>query len=57
MFIIYRLLTVLSRLQELMTAFEAEGRRTNRPRLMLTAAVAGGKGTIDAGYQISQIGR
>ncbi|KAG7238297.1 hypothetical protein INR49_031008 [Caranx melampygus] len=49
-----QLFTVL--VQELMTAFEAEGRKTNRPRLLLTAAVAAGKGTIDTGYQISQIG-
>ncbi|XP_045079217.1 acidic mammalian chitinase-like [Coregonus clupeaformis] len=43
-------------LQELMAAFEAEGKNTNRPRLMLTAAVAAGKGTIDTGYQIAEIG-
>ncbi|XP_036386816.1 acidic mammalian chitinase-like [Megalops cyprinoides] len=43
--------------QELMAAFEAEGKQTNRPRLMLTAAVSGGKGTIDSGYQIAQIGQ
>uniref|UniRef100_A0A8C4ZJ56 chitinase n=1 Tax=Gadus morhua TaxID=8049 RepID=A0A8C4ZJ56_GADMO len=42
--------------QELMSAFEAEGKKTNRPRLMLTAAVSAGKGTIDSGYQISAIG-
>ncbi|XP_056128886.1 acidic mammalian chitinase-like [Lampris incognitus] len=42
--------------QELMSAFVDEGKRTNRPRLMLTAAVAAGKGTIDSGYQIAQIG-
>ncbi|XP_047439170.1 acidic mammalian chitinase-like [Mugil cephalus] len=42
--------------QEMMSAFEAEGKKTNRPRLMLTAAVSAGKGTIDSGYQISQIG-
>ncbi|KAM4612691.1 acidic mammalian chitinase-like [Polymixia lowei] len=42
--------------QELMSAFEEEGKKTNRPRLMLTAAVSAGKGTIDSGYQIAQIG-
>ncbi|KAL6111658.1 chia [Pungitius sinensis] len=42
--------------QELMSAFEAEGKKTNRPRLMLTAAVSAGKGTIDSGYQIAEIG-
>ncbi|KAJ7999526.1 hypothetical protein DPEC_G00195340 [Dallia pectoralis] len=42
--------------QELMAAFEAEGTKTNRPRLLLTAAVSAGKGTIDSGYQIAAIG-
>ncbi|KAM9860334.1 acidic mammalian chitinase-like [Aulostomus maculatus] len=42
--------------QELMSAFEAEGKKTSRPRLMLTAAVSAGKGTIESGYQIAQIG-
>ncbi|KAF3856111.1 hypothetical protein F7725_016834 [Dissostichus mawsoni] len=42
--------------QELLSAFEAEGKKTNRPRLMVTAAVSAGKGTIDSGYQIAQIG-
>ncbi|XP_062300577.1 LOW QUALITY PROTEIN: acidic mammalian chitinase-like [Scomber scombrus] len=49
-----QLFTVL--VQELMSAFEAEAKKTNRPRLMLTAAVSAGKGVIDTGYQISQIG-
>uniref|UniRef100_A0A8C9T3N2 GH18 domain-containing protein n=1 Tax=Scleropages formosus TaxID=113540 RepID=A0A8C9T3N2_SCLFO len=48
-----QLFTILA--QEMMTAFEAEGKKTNRPRLMLTAAVSAGKSTIDAGYQIPQI--
>ncbi|XP_040060489.1 acidic mammalian chitinase [Gasterosteus aculeatus] len=42
--------------QEIMSAFEAEGKKTSRPRLMLTAAVSAGKATIDSGYQIAQIG-
>ncbi|KAJ3602751.1 hypothetical protein NHX12_030499, partial [Muraenolepis orangiensis] len=42
--------------QELLRAFENEGKNTNRPRLMLTAAVSAGKGTIDSGYQIAAIG-
>ncbi|XP_068450928.1 acidic mammalian chitinase-like [Clinocottus analis] len=42
--------------QELLAAFEAEGKKTSRPRLMLTAAVSAGKGTIETGYQIAQIG-
>ncbi|KAG7472631.1 hypothetical protein MATL_G00110840 [Megalops atlanticus] len=41
--------------KELLEAYEAEGRETGRPRLMLTAAVAAGKGTIDAGYEIAEI--
>ena len=43
-------------LQELLAAFEAEATKTNRPRLMLTAAVSAGKATIDAGYEIAKIG-
>ncbi|XP_035244645.1 acidic mammalian chitinase-like [Anguilla anguilla] len=43
--------------QEMMAAFEAEAKQTNRPRLMLTAAVSAGKGTIDSAYQIAQIGQ
>ncbi|XP_071373893.1 acidic mammalian chitinase-like [Centroberyx affinis] len=42
--------------QELMSAFVEEGKKTNRPRLMLTAAVSAGKGTIETGYQIAAIG-
>ncbi|XP_033939747.1 acidic mammalian chitinase-like [Pseudochaenichthys georgianus] len=42
--------------QELLSAFEAEGKKTNRPRLMVTAAVSAGKGTIESGYQIAEIG-
>ncbi|XP_076845303.1 acidic mammalian chitinase-like [Brachyhypopomus gauderio] len=42
--------------QETMAAFVAEGKKTNRPRLMLTAAVSAGKSTIDSGYQIAKIG-
>ncbi|XP_063070826.1 acidic mammalian chitinase-like isoform X2 [Engraulis encrasicolus] len=49
------LFTVL--VQELLTAFEAEGTKTNRPRLMVTAAVAAGKGTIDTGYEIPALGK
>ncbi|XP_066559332.1 acidic mammalian chitinase-like [Amia ocellicauda] len=41
--------------QEMLAAFEAEGKQTNRPRLMVTAAVSAGKATIDSGYQIAQV--
>lgn len=43
--------------KELLEAFEAESAATGRPRLMLTAAVAAGKGTIDAGYEIAEIAK
>ncbi|KAI1890544.1 hypothetical protein AGOR_G00154780 [Albula goreensis] len=46
-----------SLVQELRAAFEAESKQTNRPRLMVTAAVSAAKGTIDSGYQIAQIGQ
>ncbi|KAI5628793.1 chitinase, acidic.2 precursor, partial [Silurus asotus] len=41
--------------KELLEAFEAEGKTTGQPRLMVTAAVSAGKGTIDSGYEISKI--
>ncbi|RXN11275.1 acidic mammalian chitinase-like protein [Labeo rohita] len=43
--------------KELLEAYEAESVATGRPRLMLTAAVAAGKGTIDAGYEIAEIAK
>ncbi|KAM4797428.1 acidic mammalian chitinase-like [Rhinophrynus dorsalis] len=43
--------------QEMLEAFKAEAAATNRPRLLMTAAVSAGKGTIDAGYEISKIGQ
>ncbi|CAI5688206.1 unnamed protein product [Oreochromis niloticus] len=39
-----------------MSAFEEEGKKTNRPRLLLTAAVSARKETIDSAYQVAQIG-
>uniref|UniRef100_A0A3B4Z267 GH18 domain-containing protein n=1 Tax=Stegastes partitus TaxID=144197 RepID=A0A3B4Z267_9TELE len=39
--------------QELMSACQEEGKKTNRPRLVLTAAVTAGKGAIDSGHEIS----
>ncbi|KAJ8016748.1 hypothetical protein DPEC_G00010580 [Dallia pectoralis] len=38
--------------KELIEAFEKEASDTSRPRLLLTAAVAAGKGNIDQGYEI-----
>ncbi|XP_026055365.1 acidic mammalian chitinase-like [Carassius auratus] len=43
--------------KELLEAYEAEGAATGRPRLMLTAAVAAGKGTVDDGYEIAEIAK
>uniref|UniRef100_A0A3B4DSV0 chitinase n=1 Tax=Pygocentrus nattereri TaxID=42514 RepID=A0A3B4DSV0_PYGNA len=43
--------------KELLEAYEAEGKATGRPRLMFTAAVSAGKGTIDAGYEIAEIAK
>ncbi|XP_077369020.1 acidic mammalian chitinase-like isoform X1 [Festucalex cinctus] len=43
--------------QELMTAFEEEAKRTGRPRLLLTAAVAAGKANIDNGYEIAKVSK
>lgn len=43
--------------QELLEAYEAEGNATSRPRLMISAAVAAGKGTIDAGYEIAEMAK
>ena len=36
-------------------AFEDEGIRTGRPRLLLTAAVGAGKSTIDSAYEVKKI--
>ena len=38
-------------------AFEAEAASTGSERLLLTAAVAAGKATIDAGYEIDLISK
>ena len=44
-------------LQELLEAYEAEGKATGRPRLLITAAVAAGKENIDNGYEIAEIAK
>ncbi|XP_061703293.1 acidic mammalian chitinase-like [Syngnathoides biaculeatus] len=41
--------------QELLAAFEEESARSGRPRLLLTAAVAAGKGNVDNGYEIANV--
>ncbi|XP_027132347.1 acidic mammalian chitinase-like, partial [Larimichthys crocea] len=42
---------------ELLAAFEQEAAATRKPRLLLTAAVAAGKGNIDNGYEIPKVSR
>uniref|UniRef100_A0A7M4EYX4 Acidic mammalian chitinase-like n=1 Tax=Crocodylus porosus TaxID=8502 RepID=A0A7M4EYX4_CROPO len=46
------LFTVL--VQELLEAFEEEAKKVNKPRLLVTAAVAAGLSNIEAGYQIAE---
>ncbi|XP_060700993.1 acidic mammalian chitinase-like [Hemiscyllium ocellatum] len=43
--------------KELREAFKTEGESSGKDRLLLTAAVAGGKDTIDAGYEITEISK
>ncbi|KAJ1137978.1 hypothetical protein NDU88_004371 [Pleurodeles waltl] len=43
------------KIKEMLAAFQQEATQTNRPRLMVTAAVAGGISNIQAGYQIPQL--
>jgi len=43
--------------KEILEAFEKEAADTKRPRLLLTAAVAAGKGNIDNGYEIAEIAK
>lgn len=44
-------------LQEMLAAFEQEAKQVNKPRLMITAAVAAGLSNIQAGYQIAELGK
>uniref|UniRef100_A0A8D0GNB6 GH18 domain-containing protein n=1 Tax=Sphenodon punctatus TaxID=8508 RepID=A0A8D0GNB6_SPHPU len=43
--------------EELLTAFVQDGKRTGRARLLLSAAVANGKHAIDAGYEAAALGK
>uniref|UniRef100_A0A096MMJ1 Acidic mammalian chitinase n=1 Tax=Papio anubis TaxID=9555 RepID=A0A096MMJ1_PAPAN len=47
------LFTVL--VQEMHQAFEQEAKQSNKPRLLVTAAVAAGISTIQSGYEIPQL--
>ncbi|XP_061488232.1 acidic mammalian chitinase-like [Rhineura floridana] len=49
------LFTVL--VKEMLEAFEQEAKQVNRPRLMVTAAVAAGLSNIESGYQIPELGQ
>nr|XP_005308335.1 acidic mammalian chitinase [Chrysemys picta bellii] len=49
------LFTVL--VQEMLEAFEQEAKQINKPRLLVTAAVAAGLSNIESGYQIPQLGQ
>uniref|UniRef100_A0A8C5LT07 chitinase n=1 Tax=Leptobrachium leishanense TaxID=445787 RepID=A0A8C5LT07_9ANUR len=42
-------------LQEMHDAFVQEASQSNKPRLLISAAVSAGKSTIDSGYQIPQL--
>jgi chitinase len=42
-------------LQEIREAFEQEAKQVNKPRLMVTAAVAASISSIQSGYQIPQL--
>ena len=43
--------------QELLDAYKAEALSSGRKRLLLTAAVSAGKGTIDRAYEVDKIGK
>uniref|UniRef100_A0ABM5GDQ3 chitinase n=1 Tax=Pogona vitticeps TaxID=103695 RepID=A0ABM5GDQ3_9SAUR len=43
--------------KEMLEAFEQEAKQVNKPRLLVTAAVAGGLSNIEASYQIPELGQ
>lgn len=42
-------------MQETLAAYQAEAAATGNTRLLLTAAVSGGKAIVDSGYEIAAI--
>ncbi len=50
-------MVLLFRFQELREAYEEEADTTGRPRLLVTAAVGAGKGTIDSAYEVEEIAK
>ncbi|NWI08544.1 CHIA chitinase, partial [Crypturellus soui] len=49
------LFTVL--VKEMLAAFEQEAEEVNKPRLLITAAVAAGLSNIQSGYEIAELGK
>ncbi|XP_005991782.2 acidic mammalian chitinase-like [Latimeria chalumnae] len=43
--------------QELLAAFKEEAQKTQKERLLISAAVSAGKGTIDKGYEIAAVSK
>uniref|UniRef100_A0A3Q3FFN8 Acidic mammalian chitinase n=1 Tax=Labrus bergylta TaxID=56723 RepID=A0A3Q3FFN8_9LABR len=43
--------------KELLEGYEAEARATGQARLLISAAVAAGKGTVDTGYEIAEMAK
>jgi len=43
--------------QEMRAAFEADAKKTNKDRLLLSAAVAAGLGNIQTAYEIPVLGQ
>ncbi|CAD6187461.1 unnamed protein product [Caenorhabditis auriculariae] len=46
-----------SLIQEMRSAFEAEAKINNKPRLLLSAAVSAGQATIDSGYDVPSLAK
>ena len=43
--------------QEMYKAFEHEATQSNKPSLLISAAVSAGKGTIETAYQIPEMSK